>query len=125
MSQAKQSLFAMVVLLALFLRIIAPSGFMPVAGSHGLVLELCSGAAGKSVVIDVGKKSPGEKPQSADAPCAFAAGLGHDLAATPAAATIQPLAYAIVVPHGMALADGVVDGLAAPPPPSQGPPSLS
>lgn len=115
----------MVVLLALFLRILAPSGFMPVAGSHGLVLELCSGAAGKSVVIDVGKTSPGEKPQSADAPCAFASGLGHDLAATPAAATIEPLVYALAVQHGMALADVAVVGLAAPPPPSQGPPALS
>jgi len=43
------------VLLALSLRVLIPTGFMPTVSSQGLVVELCSGMSGKTVTIDLGK----------------------------------------------------------------------
>lgn len=62
-SKAGKSLFAIAILLALSLRILIPTGFMPTVSSQGLVVELCSGMSGKTVTIDLGKKLPGEKQQ--------------------------------------------------------------
>lgn len=72
-SQAGKSLFAIAMLLALSMRILMPTGFMPTVGSQGLVIELCSGMSGKTVTIDLGKKAPGDKQHNANGPCIFAA----------------------------------------------------
>ena len=125
-SKAGKSLFAIAVLLALSLRILIPTGFMPTINSQGLVVELCSGMSGKTVTIDIGKKLPGEKKQhTADSPCVFAAGLGQGLLASAELPTILPFVYGLTIFVGTAIADLTISRLAAPPPPSQGPPALS
>ena len=125
-SKAGKSLFAIAVLLALSLRILIPTGFMPTVGSQGLVVELCSGISGKTITIDLGKKFPGEKQQhTADSPCAFAASLGHGLLSAAELPIILPFVYGLTIFAGTVIADLTVHRLAAPPPPSQGPPALS
>ena len=125
-SKAGKSLFAIAVLLALSLRILIPTGFMPTVSSHGIVVELCSGMSGKTVTIDIGKKSNGDGGQhNAENPCAFAAGLGHGLISAADLPTIQPFIFGLTIFVGTAIADLTISRLAAPPPPSQGPPALS
>jgi hypothetical protein len=124
-SQSGKSLFAMAVLLALFLRILVPTGFMPTATSQGIVVQLCAGMDGPTVVIDVNKKTPAEKHQAADSPCVYAAGLNHALLATADLGMIQPLIYGLTIVIGRTIADLTINRLAAPPPPSQAPPALS
>jgi hypothetical protein len=125
-SKAGKSLFAIAVLLALSLRILIPTGFMPTVTSHGIVVELCSGMSGKTVTIDIGKKSTGNEGQhTAESPCAFAAGLGHGLISAADLPTILPFVYGLTIFVGTAIADLTISRLAAPPPPSQGPPALS
>ena len=125
-SQVGKSLFAVAVLLALGLRIVVPTGFMPTLRANALVVELCSGISGKSIAIDVGKTNPGEKPQqSKDGSCVFAMGLGHGLLASSEQSTILPFVYGLTIFVGQAIADLTISRLAAPPPPSQGPPALS
>ena len=125
-SKAGKSLFAITVLLALSLRILIPTGFMPTVSAQGLVVELCSGVSGKTVTIDLGKKLPSEtQKHAADSPCVFAAGLGHGLLTSAKLPTIQPFVYGLTIFVGTAIADLTISRLAAPPPPSQGPPALS
>jgi len=120
-----KALFAIAVLLALSLRIVIPAGFMPTVSSQALVVELCSGMSGKTITIDIGKKLPGDKEHhTADSPCVFATGLGHGLLASVGLTAIPPFVYGLTVFTGTAIADLTISRLAAPPPPSQGPPAL-
>ena len=125
-SNAGKSLFAITVLLALSLRILIPTGFMPTVSAQGLVVELCSGVSGKTVTIDLGKKRPGETQQhAAENPCVFAGGLSHGLLASDELPAILPFVYGLTIFIGTAIADLTISRLAAPPPPSQAPPALS
>ncbi|MEO8723939.1 MAG: hypothetical protein ABI395_10540 [Sphingobium sp.] len=108
------------VVLALFARLVVPTGFMPQATSHGMVITMCTGQGAVNITL------PGEPlhhKASADMPCAFAAGLGT-IAAPVLAALPAPLFIAFALPVGRAIAHLTVHRLAAPPPPSQGPPAL-
>ncbi|MFM7028200.1 MAG: hypothetical protein ACKOXK_05955 [Chakrabartia sp.] len=112
-------------LLALGLRLLIPTGFMPTVSPQGLVVELCSGISGKTATIDIGKNIPGQKQlPKADSACVFATGLGHGLLASVDLPTILPFVYGLTYFVGAAIADLTVSRLAAPPPPSQGPPAL-
>lgn len=122
-SQAGKSLFAIAVLLALCVRVLIPTGFMPAASVHGIVIQLCSDAGGKTLLVDVKSRTPEEKPRTTDGACAFAAGLGHGLTAPLALAHDLPVFHVAAVALGGAIADLTVHRLAAPPPPSQGPPA--
>jgi hypothetical protein len=109
----------------LVVRALVPLGWMPSAEA-GHWVSLCSGAGETMAWVDgAGKihkdKAPG-KPVS-HAPCAFAGlGLGFDAPAD--------LAMAMPMPSGIlgmplwALYLAIGQGLAAPPPPKTGPPSL-
>ena len=111
--------------LALFLRILIPTGFMPTVGSHGLVVDLCSGMDGKTVAIDLGNNAPVEKPHHAgDGPCVFATGVGHGLLASTELPAVVPFLFGVTIFVGTAIADLTINRLAAPPPPSRGPPAL-
>jgi hypothetical protein len=111
-------------LLALVLQSFAATGFM-VAREHGrATIAICTGHGAAASLADLAghpAKSPKSQP---DAPCAFA---GHGVATSP------PLAALIASPIGRPDARPVVArfdlapgrGLAAPPPPSQGPPQLT
>jgi len=106
-------------LLAVWVQALIPAGYMVAPGqSAGLVI--CTGH-GPLASHD----QPGGAPTSNhDGACVFA---GHGLAVTPPLATLLPAAS--VVEHAPAIARAVPQspgrGLAAPPPPSRGPPDLS
>jgi hypothetical protein len=122
---ARRHVFLTLAVLALALKVLIPAGFMP-GPAHGAPLVLCTGHG--AVAIDAadlaGKKSPANKP-APNAPCAFA---GHGAAAappdlTPVGVAIRPPEPILAQPLATAgLTPG--RGLAAPPPPSRGPPSL-
>lgn len=124
-SQAGRSLLAMAMLLAFVLRIAIPTGFMPTANAAGVAIQLCSETGGKTVIIDLGKKAPGDSRHTTEIPCVFAAGLGHGLLAAAELPGIQPLVHGLASFVGAAIAHLTVHRLAAPPPPSQAPPALS
>lgn len=108
---------------ALFMRLLVPAGWMP-ASERGLAITLCTGTGAQQAWVDgqgkIHKGKPGEG--QADHPCVFAgvAALldlpsGIDLPAAPLVFAAAPPLFA-----GTVVAIG--HGLAAPPPPSTGPP---
>lgn len=122
-SLAGRSLFAVAVLLALCVRVLIPTGFMPTASAQGSVIQLCSDTGGKTLLLDVKSRVPEDKPRTTDGSCAFAAGLGHILnGPVDLAGDVAPF-HVLTVMLGGAIADLTVHRLAAPPPPSQGPPA--
>jgi len=107
--------------LALLMQLLIPQGFMVQAEAAGPGLVICTGH-GAFVVAD--KQHPAKPPKPAgDAPCAFAA---HGATAPPpppaaaAAPALEPRPDVAV----LSLRDLTPGrGLAAPPPPSHGPPA--
>jgi len=108
--------------LALFVKIIVPPGFMVAAPqvAGGFPLTICTGHSPLDAHSDHDKG--GLSKSRSDAPCAFA---GHAAPPTPTLGVAVPAstftAYAQPVGDIADLIPG--RGLAAPPPPSQGPPS--
>jgi hypothetical protein len=106
-------------LLAVWVQALIPAGYMVGSGpSPGLVI--CTGH-GPLASHD----QPGGAPTSNhDGACVFA---GHGLAVSPQLASVLPAAS--VIEHAPAIVRAVPQspgrGLAAPPPPSHGPPELS
>ena len=109
---------------ALLVQAFVPQGFMvsSVGGAPGIAI--CTGHGPLVSSLDHGQPTKPAKP-SHEAPCAFA---GHGVGVTPSAGLaggdISPAFFAAAqVAHVPDLLPG--RGLAAPPPPSQGPPALS
>ena len=107
---------------ALLFNVLAPPGYMLVdpSDAHPLAVVLCTAQGPVAITPDRGH-APAHKPSS-DMPCAFA---GHGVGVAPSNPFVVSLAdFAayrsdILLPASD-LAPG--RGLAAPPPPSQGPP---
>jgi hypothetical protein len=122
----------MVALLALTLamRVIVPTGFMPVAEGGMVRIALCSGMGEQTVWLDqagqVHKDAPAGSPskdQHDQQPCGFGAlALGAGLAQFAVAAAPMPPVEAPL--FGAAFTVAIGRGLAAPPPPATGPPLL-
>lgn len=122
--------FLALALIAVALKVLVPAGFMTAPGpTNGLPFSvvICTGQG--AMVVEPGdpmshdKRTPSEKP-SHDQPCPFA---GHGAATVmPSAITVQAVTFAVYVEPAarpvMGLAPG--RGLAAPPLPARGPPSL-
>lgn len=113
--------------LALLLRMLIPVGFMPATG-QGFAITLCNGMAAmpdeidKHGHVDKGQNTPDERGQH---PCAFV-GFSSvlDYSTFADASILHPMANVARVPlPSFAVAIG--RGLAAPPPPSTGPPMAS
>jgi hypothetical protein len=118
------TLGGLVAAVALVVQLAVPPGFMVSAIAGGPAIVICTGS-GPLFVHPEHRGQPGKTPNSkSNAICAFA---GHG--ATPVAPSTQSFArevFETFVPAsgmGVDLAPG--RGLAAPPPPSQGPPTLS
>lgn len=118
----------LIVLLAVGLlsRALVPAGWMPVAGASGVLLVPCDGAGPARAGHHAGVMHHGgrhDAPGNHDAgshPCVFAdvtPALDTPMIAAPFPPAAVPLAFALF----RALAS-VGGGLAAPPPPSTGPP---
>ncbi len=69
-----RTLAGLVLVLALFAKILIPSGFMPMATAHGLVIQVCTGTGPATMAVTItGQQTPGDdhKGGKADSPCAF------------------------------------------------------
>lgn len=123
-SRQARGLFALLLVCALAIRAAVPMGFMPVQSAQGVFVSLCTGQGIDRVFLPIERKDDRSGDhKSAEAPCAFAAGLGGGLV-EPA-----PVEFAFRSdndhrrPQSRAIADLVVHRLAAPPPPALGPPA--
>jgi hypothetical protein len=111
-------LFALA-LVAMGVRGLAAPGYMFAPSTSGLTVTLCGG---ETMHVDFGRRpAPG---QSSDhAPCLFAA-AAH-AAPAPIIAEPAPIFVTAIYAPPSAMAARVGQGLAAPPPPSTGPPLVA
>jgi len=114
---------ALLALLALAINVAAPPGFMVARRGAGAAIVICTGHG--PATLPAGGDNSDHKGGKAghDSVCAFA---GHGLASTPPpVATVTRQAFAAAVASAATIADLAPGrGLAAPPPPSRGPPDL-
>jgi hypothetical protein len=110
---------AVLALAAVALRVLIPSGFMVAQTRGGFPLVICTGH-GPLDMSSAGDPLHGKK-SSNDAPCAFA---GHAAASPPASFAVAAAVGLVYLAPAMDRRGDLVPGrgLAAPPPPSQGPP---
>ena len=120
-------------LLALLVRALVPAGYMVAeagtAEGRYLVVQMCDGHTGaaQAIDLDTGKvvdpsKSPDTSGGQADTPCVFA--MAAVVSLPPLAA--KPVLLRHAVPVELKSVSDVQPGrgIAAPPPPATGPPSL-
>jgi hypothetical protein len=123
-----RSLFTALFALALALRVVIPSGFMPVQTAHGIVVTICDGmGSGKTMVVDLQRSDDSEHPadhHKQPVPCAFAALSAPALAGNlpPVPALPAPLLREIALPPPLTRATASSDFLT---PPLRGPPALA
>ncbi len=112
------------VALALLVRVAVPVGFMPQSTERGVVISLCTPQGAVNVLVKTGQghKAP-EKHQGDESPCSFGMGLAAGVVAPLPAVLAGPVLLPASLAQGAAIADLTVNRLAAPPPPSQGPPA--
>jgi hypothetical protein len=113
------------ILLALAVRVVIPSGWMPSA-ERGFALTICTGMDTQTVWMDKSGKLHKEDPAKGKSvehqPCAFAgAAMASDLPSANLHLPMPPVALPIVAFATHEVAVGT--GLAAPPPPAIGPPA--
>lgn len=138
-----QGLWLVLLGLGLLARALVPAGWMPIADAQGIRLILCSGwqevapppshdsghngsGHGHHMAPSHGSgHDTGEQGKKADhgAPCTFAASaLNVPIPQQPAVLLAAPVITYLAAAYSLVR---VGQGLAAPPPPSTGPPSLS
>ena len=120
-----RNIAAALIVLALALRVIIPSGFMP-SSERGFALTICTGMDTQTVWMDKSGKLHKEDPSKGKSvehqPCAFAgAAMAADVLSADFQVAMAPVALAIPVFAKREISVGA--GLAAPPPPAIGPPS--
>jgi len=120
----KRAGFAVLAMLAFFLQLAVPQGFMLARAGGQPAIVICTGHGPLLAAADdhgVPAKAPKPRP---DGTCAFA---GHG--ATPTEAPLLTLAAVrfepLAAPAAPEPSTAPGRGLAAPPPPSQGPPAVS
>jgi len=111
-------------LLALLLQGLTPPGFMVAREDGRATIAICTGHGAATSIIDLTGHPAKPAQAKPDAPCAFA---GHGIVtATPIAALLaSPIAAPSAPPAAPRFDLAPGRGLAAPPPPSQGPPTLT
>ena len=118
-----RGVFLTLALLALAMKVAAPPGFMfaPTSPGSPFTLMICTGHG--PLILGTSHHKGGASQSKSEAPCAFA---GHAAPPTPAfGPEIAVAAYAHAIQPTAIRFDLVPGrGLAAPPPPSQGPPTL-
>jgi len=114
----------LLVALSLAVRLAAPTGWMLTPGDNGPRMVICTGH-GAATLADPGKAPAHAPDKSPEHACVFA---GAHAAPTPPApvASLASVPAPAAEPSRGSLADQRPGrGLAAPPPPSQGPPTLA
>jgi hypothetical protein len=124
-SERARGLLAALALLVLAIQLIAPSGFMPVRTAQGVVVTLCTGQGAVNVVVDRDSAPGHDRDQ--DAPtvaqhCAFAASVQPVVPPLVLADLSLPVWQIVFGPIAFALKTGWIARMAAPLPPSSGPP---
>ncbi|MFP5454218.1 hypothetical protein [Rhizorhabdus sp.] len=112
-------------MLALFMRVLVPAGWMPASAERGFSIILCTGQGAMSAWIDEKGELHQGKPgdDRASHPCVFSGfGAAFDMP------SLDPAPVLFVVPAVLsfvfARGKGALGrGLAAPPPPPTGPPA--
>jgi hypothetical protein len=124
-SESARGLLAALALLVLAIQLIAPSGFMPVRTDRGIVVTLCTGQGAINVLVDRGK-APHRQDDSAPVQqhCAFAASVQPAVPPLVLADLPLPAWQLAFGPIAFPLKTGLIARLAAPPPPSSGPPAI-
>ena len=121
------NLMLALVALTLAIRVLVPSGFMPTTGADGMVrISVCTGMGAETAWIDHDGKIHKDAPTGSHhdlQPCGFGV-LGHGLDTTPAIGIALPVVAADILALAALQTISIGHGLAAPPPPSTGPPSL-
>lgn len=119
-----RGLFIAAALLVLSMRMLVPTGFMPIASDGRMVIQLCTGTGPATMVIDLGKAAPtsGDQHKAGDGPCTFAGAFAGGLLAPALPVILTPVLALARLPQGATIADLTVHRLAAPPPPAIGPP---
>jgi hypothetical protein len=117
---------AMLVVLALAVRIAVPSGWMPSA-DRAFALTVCTGFDTQTIWLDkqggLHKQDPSKGKAVDHAPCAFASAV-IGIAPLPDSVSILAFSGQKYVPPFGSQQLFIGHGLAAPPPPSTGPPLL-
>jgi hypothetical protein len=120
-----------IALLAMLVRAVVPAGYMLAQADTGqgryLTVEMCEGHAAQVVDLDTGKQvDPSKLPGKADnadnnTPCVFASAAPL----APPLAAIEPVEFPVSYDVSFAVVRDLRPGrgIAAPPPPSTGPPS--
>ena len=124
-SLATQTRLSLLIALALLIRALVPTGWMPVAGPDGMHLTLCPGQGAMAHSMP-GMKGGADHRGGAlpDHPCAFA-GLGLAADTAPPPLILPNRATPAVEPRRDQATVAVGRGLAAPPPPATGPPAFA
>jgi hypothetical protein len=124
-SESARGLLAALALLVLAIQLISPSGFMPVRTDRGIVVTLCTGQGAINVLVDRGK-APHRQDDSAPVQqhCAFAASVQPAVPPLVLADLPLPAWQLAFGPIAFPLKTGLIARLAAPPPPSSGPPAI-
>ncbi len=125
LGMANRTRLAALLAVALVVRALVPTGWMPVATAQGVRLALCPGqdvTPPAMAGMHHGHERDGKQPPP-DHPCAFAGlGLAADTAPPFVIPSAAPVAPPLVAAHPLAVTVG--RGLAAPPPPATGPPAF-
>lgn len=126
-SDRARALFSALALLVFAMRVMVPAGFMPTQTAHGVVVTLCTGQGAVNVIVDRDKSParpghPAEKSMEGEH-CAFAGGAAAPLLADAMLGVTLPAWQLSTGPIAFALRTGWIARLAAPPPPSSGPPA--
>ncbi len=120
----------LLMVLALFARMIRPAGFMPVQGTDGVTrILMCSGSGPMTIALPAAFLGGADHHQGdptgheGDHACAFAGfAAAADFAHAPG--PLAPVFLAVAPALGPALFARPGLGLAAPPPPKTGPPAF-
>jgi hypothetical protein len=126
-SEGARGILAALALLVLAIQTIAPSGFMPVRTEQGVMVTLCTGTGPVNVVVPRGQAPErnghhGDDGMTAQQHCPFAASVQPAVPPLVAADLLLPAWQLAFGPIAFALKTGWIARLAAPPPPSLGPP---
>lgn len=124
MSSAVHGFALCCIALGLLLRAIVPAGWMP-AGGDGLLIILCTETGPVEAWLDADgrlQEKPADHKQAQNELCDFLSFSSTVLHLAVAGLTARPPALARILPFGLVETD-IGRGLAAPPPPSTGPPT--
>ncbi len=127
-SEGARGLLAALALLILGIQLIAPSGFMPMRTATGVVVTMCTGQGAVNVVVqrdDAGDRHmPEDQDRAMNQHCLFSGAAAQPLLPPLSLAEINlPVWQLAFGPIAFAVRTGWIARLAAPPPPSSGPPA--